>query len=367
MSGVPYIFANATTSIPLSELDSNFATPVTIGTTTVGLGNTVTTLAGLSNVSSTVIGSTGALSLQSSSTTNATLDANGNLGLGVTPGSWASNWKGFQFGYAGALASSASSGNTQLYCNVINGSANYLYINNGSATMYDQTGGQHQWFNAPSGTAGGTISWTQAMTLDASGNLLVGTTTNSANYKTNIQYAGNSVNGVLVLSTSTTGDGSYCQEWARSSAPNNTGFAILYADSSAARFVVYNNGGIGNYSANNVNLSDETLKKDIQLAGSYLEKLCQIPVKTFLFNDQTDSELNLGVIAQDVQAVAPELVGSMDIGTKEQPNVKLAIYETDLKYAMLKAIQELNTLVTAQATTITDLQAKLKAANVAGF
>ena len=44
MAGVPYIFGNATTSIPLSNLDADFNTPVTIGNTTVGLGNTVTTL-----------------------------------------------------------------------------------------------------------------------------------------------------------------------------------------------------------------------------------------------------------------------------------------------------------------------------------
>jgi len=41
---VPNTFANATTSIPLSHLDNNFATPITIGNTAVQLGNTVTTL-----------------------------------------------------------------------------------------------------------------------------------------------------------------------------------------------------------------------------------------------------------------------------------------------------------------------------------
>lgn len=41
---VPNTFANATTSIPLSQLDNNFATPITIGNTAVQLGNTVTTL-----------------------------------------------------------------------------------------------------------------------------------------------------------------------------------------------------------------------------------------------------------------------------------------------------------------------------------
>ena len=39
--------------------------------------------------------------------------------------------------------------------------------------------GQHQWYTAASGTAGATLSFTQAMTLDASGNLGIGTTTPS--------------------------------------------------------------------------------------------------------------------------------------------------------------------------------------------
>ena len=124
--------------------------------------------------------------------------------------------------------------------------------------------------------------------------------------------------------------------------PNNTGsYFASGTDASALRYKVYSNGGIANYSANNVNLSDETLKKDISLANNYLDKLCKIPVKTFLFNDQTDNDLNIGVIAQEVKAIAPELVGTIDIGNIDNPNVKLAIYETDLKYAMLKAIQEL--------------------------
>jgi len=41
---VPYTFGNATTSIPLSQLDSNFATTITLGNTAIQLGNTVTTL-----------------------------------------------------------------------------------------------------------------------------------------------------------------------------------------------------------------------------------------------------------------------------------------------------------------------------------
>jgi hypothetical protein len=41
---VPYTFASATSAIPLSQLDSNFATAITIGNVAIQLGNTVTTI-----------------------------------------------------------------------------------------------------------------------------------------------------------------------------------------------------------------------------------------------------------------------------------------------------------------------------------
>jgi len=47
MAGVPYTFSTASQSIPLAQLDANFATPVTLGQTTVALGQTVTTITGL--------------------------------------------------------------------------------------------------------------------------------------------------------------------------------------------------------------------------------------------------------------------------------------------------------------------------------
>ena len=51
---VPYTFATSTTSLPLSQLDSNFATAITLGNTAVYLGNTTTTLGNLTFTGSTV-------------------------------------------------------------------------------------------------------------------------------------------------------------------------------------------------------------------------------------------------------------------------------------------------------------------------
>ena len=59
-----------------------------------------------------------------------------------------------------------------------NGST-WNYLTSTDAANYYQTGGQHIWRSAASGTAGNTISWSEAMRIDSSGNLLVDTTSTS--------------------------------------------------------------------------------------------------------------------------------------------------------------------------------------------
>jgi len=136
------------------------------------------------------------------------------------------------------------------------------------------------------------------------------------------------------------------------------GYVYLHAGSDVFR--VKSNGGIDNYSSNNTNLSDQREKKSISVAGDYLNKVCAIPVKTFLYvTDADDDDLNLGVIAQDVQVVAPELVTEDAWPTEAEPDRKrLAVYQTDMQYAMMRAIQELKALVDAQAARIAQLEAR---------
>jgi hypothetical protein len=110
-------------------------------------------------------------------TPQARLDASGNLGLGVEPSAWGSNRTAIQLG--GSSGSNFVGGaTTALKAN------NYFdtgdkYVANGFANAYLMNNGTHAWYNAPSGTAGNAITFTQAMTLDASGNLIVGTTSAS--------------------------------------------------------------------------------------------------------------------------------------------------------------------------------------------
>jgi hypothetical protein len=145
--------------------------------------------------------------------------------------------------------------------------------------------------------------------------------------------------------------------------PNSIGYSDYEgynAFTSKLYFSVRSNGGIGNYQANDVNLSDRREKTNFAPAGEYLSKICAIPVQTFNYIDQNmedDGGLTLGVVAQDVQAVAPELVMESNWGDRDNPKMRLSIYQTDLQYALMKCIQE-------QQAIIESLKARLDAANL---
>jgi len=104
-----------------------------------------------------------------------------NLGVGVTPSATTgSGVKGFEIGGVGdgLLGNGgASAGNIWVTCNTYF-SSGFKKGASGYATMYNQSGGTHNWnvSTTSGGAAGDAITFTQAMTLDASGNLGVGTT-----------------------------------------------------------------------------------------------------------------------------------------------------------------------------------------------
>lgn len=115
--------------------------------------------------------------------------SSGNLGLGVTPSAWGA--PALQLPNGVGLFSYASTPTTNLGQNVYAAAANgtLRYIGNGTATIYLQQSGAHYWYTAPSGTAGNAISFTQAMTLDASGNLLPGANGTQAFGSTSLRWA----------------------------------------------------------------------------------------------------------------------------------------------------------------------------------
>ena len=77
---VPNIFATATSAIPLSQLDQNFATAITLGNTATYLGNTTTTLGNVTLTNTQVNNYTeGVVAIGNSSTTQTLALTNGTV------------------------------------------------------------------------------------------------------------------------------------------------------------------------------------------------------------------------------------------------------------------------------------------------
>jgi hypothetical protein len=368
----------------------------------------------------------GSLALQTAGTTAVTLDTNQNMGLGVTPSAWYSTYKALQIGATTSLSNAGSGADTILGCNTYTNSiGTQTYIISSYATNYEQYSGKHMWFTAPSGTAGNAISFTQAMTLDASGRLMIGNTGNSYIFSvqqnstqmwtdcqstyveqslvsssgTNIDYylstkgtgniiwrqngtteraridssgnllvgtttatatgltvskATSSNNGVGYFYNTNNASGDYCVNFALGSNTNNTSSFFLNCTEpgTANKFAIYGN---GTYAT----LSDATLKKNIESTrDGYLQDLMKIRIVKYNWTSQQDGDQKeLGLIAQELQQVFPRMVQETteEVSGKTHLQVKSSVFP----YMLIKAIQELNTLVTAQAAQITALNAKV--------
>jgi hypothetical protein len=153
--------------------------------------------------------------------------------------------------------------------------------------------------------------------------------------------------------------------------PNDTNAFFACVDSTNNKAVIRNNGGLANFSTNNVNLSDINAKKDITPADSTWDCLKEWEIVNFRYKDQTeDADLNLGVIAQQVAESCPEVVTVFQEETEDQPE-KLGVKDQQMMWMSIKALQEAQLRIetleeqnATQASAIEALQARLDAAGL---
>jgi len=125
----------------------------------------------------------GGVTLDSSTSSNETINLNtpvftGNVGVGVVPEAWHSDYVAVQVGDGGALASKSTGDATFVTTNAYRDSVNnrWEYIGaNGSQTAasYQQSSGKHFFQVAPSGSADAAISWKTAMTIKNNTNISI--------------------------------------------------------------------------------------------------------------------------------------------------------------------------------------------------
>ena len=368
-------------------------------------------------LNSSGVASNGSLLLQVNGTTTAvTVDTAGNMGLGVTPAAWAlSGSTALQIrnaGFAGYLNNSYLSANQRFKSD--GGSA---YIATGFASLYAQGSGGHNWQIAASGTAGNDISFNQAMTLDASGNLGVGTTSptyrltvvgatsdatpvaNFRGYTTGTDGARTAIlryssstdanwanarhdaynhlwygNGaevarltydgnLLVGTTSLTSGGLSIQKEAAygawfTNADHPTGVPNAYPYA----YFRYNGTIIGSITQSGTTAvsynttSDYRLKDNIEPLTGALARIAALKPCTYTWKSAPD-EIGEGFIAHELAEVCPQAVSGEKNAVNEDGSIKPQGVDTSFLVATLTAaIQELKAIVDAQAVEIAALK-----------
>jgi hypothetical protein len=177
-NGTDYVKVSGTSAVSSFTAGTTGFTPSTATTGAITLAGTLATTNGGTGLTSFTSGGVVYASSSSALATGSALTFDGtNLGLGVTP---SASWLGKAFeinGVGNAIWSPNAINDIRVVSNT-KYNAGVQYAANGYANGYycGGTDGTHTWYNAPSGTAGNPITFTAAMKLDASGRLLLGTT-----------------------------------------------------------------------------------------------------------------------------------------------------------------------------------------------
>jgi len=191
---------------------------------------------------------------------------------------------------------------------------------------------------------------TERARIDSSGNLLVGTT--NAGAKLTVVANNASANGSAYIQndTGTAGSGVIYSNFSNASATSSSYYFLVGRNGGGSTYVLRAD-GTSTFS------SDIRLKKNIVDAPSYLGKLNQLRPVNYQWNYQSDADetTSLGLIAQEVEQVFPNLV--LEESFEEGQEARKSVKYSELPMMLLKAIQEQQAIITALTTRITALEA----------
>ena len=297
------------------------------------------------------------------STNNTTpflISSSGNVGIGVTPSAWFSDYRALQISNYSSFYGRVSNNESGIFNNAYrDAAAQYTYINTAAAGWYAISSGVHQWFNAPSGTAGNPITFTQAMTLTANSELLVNTTTTDGTNKL-------IVNGGVKGTTGTfSGDGRFGTTTAltgiaggivtnsatssgmtmRSGDVNKgfvytTGTVTALEGASGVDVRLISAGGSLNLAstgaatfsssvtATGFIVSSSKTLKDVYYRNKQLDGIDFVGY-TWKKNLNLDKKKHLGFIAEEVEKVMPDAVSANDKGVKAVNYTEVLIYKLE--------------------------------------
>jgi hypothetical protein len=274
------------------------------------------------------------------------IDSSGNVGVGVTPSAWGAAFKAIEFGTIGSISSTGVA--TRFSGNSYNNGTNFIYKSSSvAACLYEMNSGEHRFSVAPSGTAGNAITFTQAMTLDASGNLLVGTTSAGGN-RLNVQTASGDCTTLIKSQAANVNSAidyvsSYGNHTIRKSGTAVWDFGVINDSSATPAFKISNASAVGVQLVSGATawttLSDETVKDIIEPIGNAVAKVGSLRSVIGKFKTDSEGTRRSFLIAQDVKSVLPEAVDVVG------ENNELGLRYTEVIPLLVAAIKELTARV----------------------
>lgn len=184
---------------------------------------------------------------------------------------------------------------------------------------------------------------TERMRIDASGNLLVGTTNSSLTTGTGFKVIGASNSYIGVVTDQSNN--------------SNAGIHLYSTSAGAYRFYVGNGGTIFATSTSITAISDASLKENIRDLETGLSQVLALKPRRFDWKEETqiDQKDVAGFIAQEVEEVLPELVYEYKYNEDE---TKKSIKMGDMLPTLVKAIQEQQAMIESMKAEIEALKAK---------
>jgi hypothetical protein len=196
---------------------------------------------------------------------------------------------------------------------------------------------------------------------DASGNVLVGGTSQAGTEKFSVQNSTNVMSAFIRNTRATSGD-TTLGLWSTATRDTNS-FIIQGLNSNQPGngqvFNVYTNGNVQNINNSYGAISDIKLKENIVDATPKLDDLMKVKVRNY--NLIGDTNKQIGVVAQELETVFPKLIDeSLD---KDIDGNDLNTTTKSVKYSvfvpiLIKAIQEQQTIINDLKARVIALEAK---------
>jgi hypothetical protein len=273
------------------------------------------------------------------------------VGIGVVPSAW-NLGKAVELNNVGSAVWATGVSDLNFLSNAYYNSGFKYAGSSLAAGRYQINSGIHYWYNAPSGTAGNAITFTQAMTLDTSGNLLVGTTSSALSSRMEVVNTSGNPVALFRKNNTNTGPALYVWHGGATGAATATQIDFLRADSSSVGSITSTVSATAY-----VTSSDYRLKNTIAPMTGALAKVSALKPVTYKWNiDGSDGE---GFIAHELQEVCPDaVIGEKDAVDAKGKPVYQGIDTSFLVATLTAAIKEQQALITTLTDRITALENK---------